>query len=131
MLVLGKAKPYSSQMWNAIEALAWPKVQAIWEQKLQEQMAHVLANSRFYQLKFAQTGLKASDFKTLKNLSKLPFTVKQELRDSLAEGREEGLPLGLHGGVDRPGVLQVQVSSGTTGSPAYVGATPRDIYVWA
>ena len=106
-------------------------VQAIWRQKLPGQMARVFANSRFYQRKFARAGLKPTDLRTLEDLARLPFTVKQELRQSLAEGRGEGLPLGLHGGVDRSEVLQVQMSSGTTGSPAYVGATPRDVHVWA
>lgn len=131
MLVLGKAQPYSTQVWNAIESVPWPEVLAIWERKLQEQIAHVFANSRFYQRKFGQTGLEAADIKSLKDLNRLPFTIKQELRDSLEEGRREGLPLGLHGGVDRRGVLQVQASSGTTGTPSYVGATARDIFVWA
>ena len=131
MLELGTAQPFSSQLWSAIEAVPWPMVQAIWRQKLPGQMARVFANSRFYQRKFARAGLKPTDLRTLEDLARLPFTVKQELRQSLAEGRGEGLPLGLHGGVDRSEVLQVQMSSGTTGSPAYVGATPRDVYVWA
>ena len=62
MLVLGKAQPYSTQVWNAIESVPWPEVLAIWERKLQEQIAHVFANSRFYQRKFDQTGLEGCPY---------------------------------------------------------------------
>ncbi|WP_308114921.1 phenylacetate--CoA ligase family protein [Rhodococcus opacus] len=65
--------------------------------------------------------------KTVADLAGLPFTEKQELRDSLAATP----PLGSHVAADRADIVQIQASSGTTGSPSYVGLTRSDIDVWS
>lgn len=96
------------------------------EKKLQAQMAYLSENSIFYQQKFAQAGISFADIKTLKDLSTVPFTVKQDLRDSL----QAAPPFGLHRAAELGDIIQMQASSGTTGNPAYVALTENDVESW-
>lgn len=96
------------------------------EKKLQAQMAYLSENSIFYQQKFAQAGISFADIKTLKDLSTVPFTIKQDLRDSL----QAAPPFGLHRAAEFDDIIQMQASSGTTGNPAYVALTENDVESW-
>jgi Coenzyme F390 synthetase len=89
-------------------------------------MVYLSKNSPFYQQKFSQAGIEFSSIKTLKDLANVPFTVKQELRDSL----NAAPPFGLHCAADVENIIQMQASSGTTGNPAYVALTENDVEVW-
>ncbi|MGC7974485.1 phenylacetate--CoA ligase, partial [Salmonella enterica] len=62
------------------------------------------------------------DLKSLSDLSKFPFTTKQDLRDHY--------PFGMFA-VPREQVVRVHASSGTTGKPTVVGYTQNDIDTWA
>jgi phenylacetate-CoA ligase len=116
----------NSRFFNAIEGLAWPDVLRIKEEKLTDQLRYVAEHSEFYRHKFAETGVDVSGIKRLEDVGGLPFTEKAELRKSL----ECGPLLGFHRATPMEDVVQIQASSGTTGSPAYVGLTRRDQYVW-
>jgi phenylacetate-CoA ligase len=96
------------------------------EAKLRRQMAYLFQNSLFYQQKFKACGLELGDIKTLEDLEKIPFTVKDELRES----QREHPPLGAHAAVSMDQVIRVHSSSGTTGRPTYVGITRRDWEIW-
>ena len=69
-----------------------------------------------------EKGLKPEDIKTLKDVAKLPFTMKKDLRDTY--------PYGLFA-VDLSEVVRLHASSGTTGKPIVVGYTKEDMDVWA
>ena len=69
-----------------------------------------------------EKGLKPEDIKTLKDVAKLPFTMKKDLRDTY--------PYGLFA-VDMSEVVRLHASSGTTGKPIVVGYTKEDMDVWA
>ena len=116
----------SRPFWHEIEGAPWQQVARIQEEKLQKQLEYLWARSPFYQRKLAQAGLKPGQTTTLSDLQEVPFTMKQELRESI----KECPPLGLHAAAPRHEVIQVQASSGTTGSPSYVGVTRRDLWVW-
>lgn len=116
----------STPFWNEIEGLPWREVQRVQEEKLRKQLDYLWARSPFYQRKLAQAGVKPGQIKTLSGLQNVPFTLKQELRDSI----KSSPPLGLHLAAPLNEVVQVQASSGTTGSPSYVGVTRRDLWVW-
>ncbi len=116
----------SRPFWHDIEGAPWQQVTRVQEQKLQKQMEYLWSRSPFYQRKLEQAGLKPGQVKNLSDLQEVPLTLKQELRDSI----KECPPLGLHLAADRKDVIQVQASSGTTGSPSYVGVTRRDLWVW-
>jgi phenylacetate-CoA ligase len=69
-----------------------------------------------------EAGVKPEDIKTLADLAKLPFTVKDDLRDNY--------PFGLFT-VPLEEVVRVHASSGTTGKPTVVGYTAKDIKTWS
>jgi len=82
----------------------------------------VYATVPFYKKKFDEYGIKPSSLKTLKDLQRLPFTTKIDLRDNY--------PFGLFA-VPMEQVVRIHASSGTTGKPTVVGYTRRDINTWA
>ena len=69
-----------------------------------------------------KAGIKPDDIKTLDDLSKLPFTVKQDLRDNY--------PYGMFA-VPMEQVTEIHASSGTTGKQTVVGLTEKDVDIWA
>ena len=118
--------PHSAP-WSSVETLAWPEIQALQLALLQTQLQYLAARSVFYQRKFAAAGVQPADIRSLADLARIPMTTKQELRESL-----QAAPLlGLHQAADWRDIVQVQASSGTTGSPAYVGLTQSDQQRWA
>ena len=116
----------AGRVFHEIEATPWAEVRRVKLEKLLAQLRYVQQHSVFYQEKFAAAGVDPGKVRRLEDVPLLPFTEKAELRASLqAEPR-----LGLHRAAPLAEVVQIQASSGTTGSPAYVGLTRRDQYVW-
>jgi len=115
--------PFSAQYWSAVETLPPAVARAVQNERLREQAAYLAAHSAFYQ---AKIGADLAKIRTVEDLAGLPFTEKQELRDSLATAP----PLGTHVAAEMSEVVQIQASSGTTGSPSYVGLTSGDIATW-
>jgi phenylacetate-CoA ligase len=109
-----------------IETMPLKQVQELQERKLRKQLAYNYQNSAFYRQKFDQVGLRPEDIRTLEDLVRLPFTTKEELRDSQIEHP----PLGLHAAVPMSRVIRIHASSGTTGRPSYVGITKHDRDTW-
>ncbi len=99
------------------------ELQALHFRKLKKELSYVSAFSDFYRYKFAEAGVGPGSVETLADLSRLPFTEKDEIRASL----ESHPPLGWHLCVPRDEVIQVQASSGTTGKPCYFAYTENDL----
>ncbi|WP_288902994.1 hypothetical protein [uncultured Sneathiella sp.] len=112
--------------WHPIEAMPLDEVKKLQERKLVEQMAYLKERSSFYQKKFADAGVSFDEICTVEDLQKLPFTYKTEIRESL----NAKPPFGLHLAADRKDIVQMQASSGTTGSPSYVALTQNDAEMW-
>lgn len=113
------------KFWNAdIEARPREQLVALQERKLRRQLAYLGEASEFYRQKIGAERL--SEVRTLTDLAELPFTEKEELRESL----NEGPPLGLHRAADPVDILRIHTSSGTTGDPTYVGITANDNATW-
>ncbi|WP_077324477.1 phenylacetate--CoA ligase family protein [Virgibacillus siamensis] len=89
---------------------------------LQKTVKRVYDSVPFYKGKFSKTGLKPADIQSLDDLQKLPFTVKQDLRDHY--------PYGLFASPMKD-VVRLHASSGTSGKPTVVGYTKNDIDNWA
>ena len=89
--------------------------------KLKEQVKHCYEDSAFYRKKFKDAGFKPEDIKTLEDIQKIPFTVKNDLRDNY--------PLGLLA-VKPVDVVEIHASSGTTGNPIVGAYTRNDMDVW-
>jgi len=108
--------------WNpAIERLSAKELEEIQERRLKALVNTVYDYSPFYRKKFKEAGLHPSDVKSLNDLPKLPFTKKQDLRDTY--------PFGMFT-VPLSQVVRFHASSGTTGKPTVVGYTANDIRNW-
>jgi phenylacetate-coenzyme A ligase PaaK-like adenylate-forming protein len=119
-------KPFSGSQWSEIESLAVRDARRLQDERLREQMAYLAARSTFYQVKFAEHGVDPGAVQSVDDLAGLPFTEKQELRESLAAFP----PLGSHIAAAADEIVRIQASSGTSGSPSYVGLTAPDVRTW-
>ena len=107
-----------------------PKYELMQRRELEElqlrrlkSVAEKVCNSvPFYHRKFQEAGVTPEDIKSLADISRLPTTRKQDLRDNY--------PFGLFA-VPREEVVRVHASSGTTGKPTVVGYTAKDIETWS
>ena len=110
-------------IWNKdIETMPREKLEELQLKRLQETVNRVCENVKPYREKMDKAGIKPDDIKTLDDLSKLPFTVKQDLRDNY--------PYGMFA-VPMEQVTEIHASSGTTGKQTVVGLTEKDVDIWA
>ncbi len=111
------------EYWNPqVERMPVNELKELQEQKLKELVYYVYQHSPFYKKKFDDAGVKPEDIKTLDDVKKLPFTYKQDLRDTY--------PTGMFC-VPNEQLVRFHVSSGTTGKPTIVGYTKNDIEQWS
>ncbi len=104
------------------ETMPREALEAIQLRRLQTTIERVYATVPFYRETFKKAGISPSDIKSLKDLQRIPFTVKQDLRDNY--------PYGMFA-VPMDNVVRIHASSGTTGLPTVVGYTRRDIDTWS
>ena len=104
------------------ETLPREALEAIQLKRLQALVEKVYATVPFYKSAFDEKGVKPGDIRSLEDLRKLPFTLKQDLRDNY--------PFGMFA-TSMENVVRIHASSGTTGKPTVVGYTRRDIRTWA
>jgi phenylacetate-CoA ligase len=107
---------------DPIEIASRDEIAALQLDRLRWSLRHAYDNVPFYRASFDAAGVHPDDLRDLSDLSKFPFTVKQDLRDNY--------PFGMFA-VPRNQVARVHASSGTTGKPTVVGYTARDIDTWA
>lgn len=105
-----------------IEIASRDEISALQLKRLKATLGHAYRNSPHYKAKFDAAGVHPDDLKQLSDLSKFPFTVKKDLRDTY--------PFGMFA-VPREKLARVHASSGTTGKPTVVGYTRNDIDMWA
>jgi phenylacetate-CoA ligase len=105
-----------------IETLPRVGLESIQFRRLRHLVARVYKTVEPYRLKMDEAGVKPEDINSLADLSKLPFTVKDDLRDNY--------PFGLFT-VPLEEVVRVHASSGTTGKSTVVGYTAKDIKTWS
>lgn len=104
------------------ETLPREALEAIQLKRLQSTMERAYATVPFYRERFREAKVTPSDIQSLDDLARVPFLIKQDLRDNY--------PFGLFA-VPRENVVRIHASSGTTGKPTVVGYTARDIETWA
>ena len=104
------------------ETMPREALEAIQLRRLQTTLERVYASVPFYQQKFQEAGIVPADIQSLDDLSKIPFTTKQDLRDNY--------PFNMFA-VPMDNVVRIHASSGTTGQPTVVGYTARDIKTWS
>ncbi|MBE7061801.1 MAG: phenylacetate--CoA ligase, partial [Clostridiales bacterium] len=108
-------------IWSKEETLSRAEIEKIQLERLQETVNRVYEKVPYYRAKMDAIGVKPEDIKELKDLSKLPFVTKQDMRDTY--------PFGLFA-VEKKKLVRIHASSGTTGKPTVVGYTENDLKTW-
>ena len=104
-----------------IETMPVEEIKKLQSECLVKQVAHVFANVPYYRHLMEEKGLTPADIHGVEDLHKLPFTCKQDLRDTY--------PYGLFA-VPMDDVVRLHASSGTTGKQIVVGYTQHDLDIW-
>jgi len=108
--------------WNEkMETLGKEDLLSLQEKRLKKLVRYSFDNVPLYRKKFKDAGLRPDDIKDLGDASKIPFTYKDDLRDSY--------PFGMFS-VPLDETIRIHASSGTTGNPTVVGYTKEDVDVW-
>lgn len=104
------------------ETLPRIALEALQLKRLKGMLSRVYDNVPFYREALDKADIGPEDVKSLDDLQRLPFTYKQDMRDSY--------PYGLFA-VPMEDIVRIHASSGTTGKPTVVGYTRKDIDVWS
>ncbi|HTP64228.1 MAG TPA: phenylacetate--CoA ligase [Geobacteraceae bacterium] len=104
------------------ETLPRPALEALQLKRLKHTLERVYAGVPFYKGALDRAGIRPGDVAGLEDLKKLPFTYKQDMRDSY--------PYELFA-APMEDIVRIHASSGTTGKPTVVGYTHKDIDVWS
>jgi phenylacetate-CoA ligase len=111
------------QIWDPQhECMPREEMEQLQLERLQATLNRVYKNVTCYRNKFKEIGIVPEDVASLSDLSKLPFTTKEDLRLNY--------PYGMFA-VPLREVVRIHSSSGTTGKPTVVGYTKNDLKVWS
>lgn len=104
-----------------LETLDCRQIKQLQLERLQQTVRHCM-NSPFYKRRFEENHLSPDDIKSLDDLKRIPFTTKQDLRDTY--------PFGI---ASEPleHCVRLHSSSGTTGNPTVILHTQKDLDQWA
>ncbi|MDR0845785.1 MAG: phenylacetate--CoA ligase, partial [Tannerella sp.] len=109
-------------IWNdTMECMSRKEMRKLQSIRLKNVVEHVYHNTPFYRRRMQESGVTPDDIQSIDDIVKLPFTVKQDLRDNY--------PFGLMA-VPMSEIVRLHASSGTTGRPIVVGYTRKDLSVW-
>ncbi|HBN83955.1 MAG TPA: phenylacetate--CoA ligase [Clostridiales bacterium] len=104
------------------ESMSREEMRKVQSERLIKTVHRVYNNVPFYKKKMDELGVLPGDIQSVDDITKLPFTTKQDLRDNY--------PFGLFA-APMEDVIRIHASSGTTGKPTVVGYTKNDIDCWA
>jgi phenylacetate-CoA ligase len=110
------------ETFEAIERASHDELRALQLQRLKWSLRHAYDNVAHYKSAFDAAGAHPDDVRSLEDLGRFPFLVKQDFRTQY--------PFGLLA-VPREQTVRLHASSGTTGKPTVVGYTRKDIDTWA
>ena len=105
-----------------LETMPREELEALQLERLKKVVARVYDRIPFYKESFDKAGVKPEDIQSLDDLTKFPFTVKQDMRDAY--------PFGLFA-ADKEDIVRLHCSSGTTGTATVVGYTQEDLDAWS
>jgi len=110
-------------MWEEeYEAMPIEELKALQLERLKRIVRYAYERVPYYRKTFDEAGITPDSIKSLDDLQRIPFTTKDTLR--------ENYPFGLFA-VPMEEVVEIHVSSGTTGKPTVVGYTKNDIKLWS
>ena len=104
-----------------IETMPYEELRALQEERLLKQVRHVWDNVPYYRKKMEEKGVTPDDIRCLKDLCKLPFLSKDDLR--------EAYPYGLMG-KPKSECVRIHSTSGTTGKRVVAFYTQHDVDLW-
>jgi len=103
------------------EKMPRPEIEQLQLERLQALLNRLYSEAPYYRNLLDSIGLLPSEFRSLRELTAIPFTKKETLR--------ENYPYGLFA-VPLREIVRIQASSGTTGHPVVTGYTRNDIRHW-
>ncbi len=110
-------------IWNEkMECMSRSGMKDVQSERLRKIVSYVYKNCPIYKTKFDALGVKPAQVRGIGDLHRLPFTIKDDMRDSYPFGLFS-TPIGR--------IKEIHVSSGTTGNPTVVGYTKEDIRLWS
>ena len=110
-------------IWNPqMECMSRDQLETLQLERLKKTVKNVYEHNAHYRAKMDAIGLEPGDIQTLDDLAKMPFTIKNDLRDTY--------PYGMVA-VPMSEVVRVHGSSGTTGKPIIVAYTKNDLDTWS
>lgn len=110
-------------IWNETkECMSRDELAELQSKRLVKVVNRVYHNVEFYRRRMQEAGIEPGDIRGIEDLSKLPYTTKNDLRDTY--------PFGLFA-APQSEIVRVHASSGTTGKATVVGYTRKDIDIWA
>ena len=110
-------------IWNQTkECMSRDEMQSLQSKRLVKLVDRVYHNVEFYRRKMQELGVEPGDINGIEDIHKLPFTTKNDLRDTY--------PFGLFA-VPQSQIVRIHASSGTTGKSTVVGYTRKDIDTWS
>lgn len=110
-------------IWNPNkETMSRDEMRELQGRRLHKIVDYVYHNVPFYRHKLQEMDIEPDDIRSIDDITRLPFTTKQDLRDNY--------PYGLQA-APQSEIVRVHASSGTTGNPTIVGYTRKDIGVWS
>ncbi|MCM2357264.1 MAG: phenylacetate--CoA ligase [Geobacteraceae bacterium] len=111
------------EIWDAThECMPREELEQLQLERLQATLNRAHKNVTCYRNKFNELGIDPEDVQSLADLTRLPFTTKEDLRLNY--------PYGMFA-VPLREVVRIHSSSGTTGKPTVVGYTRNDIRTWS
>ncbi|MDL2287171.1 phenylacetate--CoA ligase [Eubacteriales bacterium OttesenSCG-928-G02] len=112
-----------NRIWNkTAECMPRNQMESLQLERLKALIDFCDKNIKFYHDRFKKNGISADKIKVLSDLEYIPFTTKEDLRDTY--------PFGLFG-VPQKDIVRIHASSGTTGNPTVVGYTKEDLDHWS
>ena len=114
-------KQVSSRYFSRIETASREEIDKVKLERLRWTVKHAYEDNSFYHRALKKAGVTPSDIRSLEDVSKLPFTLKKDLR--------ERYPYGMIS-VSLEEVVELHASSGTTGKPTVVAYTRGDLENW-
>ena len=111
----------TADLWDKIEAMPNDELKKLQLKRFKELVNHVYSNNKYYKQKLNETGIKPADIKSMKDIEKIPFLTKDDLR--------EYYPFGLVC-TEIDDIVEVHASSGTTGKPVVGPYTAKDVDLW-
>ncbi|KYH26805.1 2-succinylbenzoate--CoA ligase [Halalkalicoccus paucihalophilus] len=109
-------------IYNDREAISRDELTSLQSDRLRETVAYASENVPFYRERLADAGVSADDIDSIEDVSRLPFTTKEDLRETYPDGMFA---------VSDERIRRIHASSGTTGKSKIVAYTEGDLDLWS